>query len=100
MMSDPAKKTASVRTDEKRRVAVALHYDNQGAPTVTAKGEGFVAENILKLARESGVPVEEDAILAQALSQVELGDEIPEELYKAVAVIIGFILRRGAKASK
>ncbi|MEI2388076.1 EscU/YscU/HrcU family type III secretion system export apparatus switch protein [Breoghania sp. JC706] len=78
-----------------KRVAVALHYDHIGAPRVTAKGQGYVADAILKLAEESGVPVEEDAILAQALSQVELNDEIPEELYRAVAVIIGFILRRG-----
>ncbi|PTW61448.1 flagellar biosynthesis protein [Breoghania corrubedonensis] len=82
-----------------KRVAVALRYDSVGAPRVTAKGAGHVADAILKLAQESGVPVEEDAILAQALAQVELNEEIPEELYKAVAVIIGFILRKGSKPS-
>ncbi|MDJ0932219.1 EscU/YscU/HrcU family type III secretion system export apparatus switch protein [Breoghania sp.] len=82
-------------------VAVALRDDHVGAQRVTtAKGAGHVADNILKLARESGVPVEEDAILAQALAQLNLDEDIPEELYKAVAVIIGFILRRGGKQPK
>lgn len=91
--------SAEVKKGEARRVAVALRYDHLGAPRVTAKGEGHVAETILKVARESNVPVEEDAILAQALAQVELNEEIPEELYKAVAVIIGFILRNGGKGT-
>lgn len=76
------------------RLAVALQYDNAGAPRVTAKGDGFIGEQILALAAEHGIPVEENPMLAQALSQVELDEEIPEELYQAVAVIIGYILRK------
>jgi flagellar biosynthesis protein len=77
----------------KPQVAVALEYDFKGAPRVTAKGRGAVAENILKLAREHGVTVEENPVLAEALSQVELDDQIPEALYRAVAEVLTFVLR-------
>lgn len=73
-------------------IAVALQYDGEGAPRVTAKGRGELAERIVETAREHGVAVEEDALLAQALSAVELDDEIPEALYRAVAQVIGFVL--------
>jgi flagellar biosynthesis protein len=81
----------------KQQVAVALEYDFQGAPRVTAKGRGEVAKNILALAREHGVSVEENPVLAEALSQVELDEQIPEALYRAVAEVLTFVLRsRGA----
>nr|WP_283776625.1 EscU/YscU/HrcU family type III secretion system export apparatus switch protein [Stappia sp. WLB 29] len=73
-------------------MAVALHYDHAGAPRVTAKGRGVLAARILELAAEHGVPVEEDAALAEALSQIELDREIPLELYEAVAAVLRFIL--------
>lgn len=82
-----------VNGDPDKRIAIALKYDQHGAPRVTAKGEGFIGDEILRVAAEHGVPVEANPLLAQALSQVELDEEIPEELYQAVAVIIGFILR-------
>lgn len=75
------------------RVAVALQYDKGHAPRVTAKGQGEVAERIISTAREHGVPIEDDPLLAQALSRIPLDDEIPEELYRAVAEVIGFVLR-------
>lgn len=75
-----------------RRIAVALEYDGHGAPRVTAKGRGELADRIVETGREHGVAVEENAILAQALSAVELDDEIPEELYRAAAQVIGFVL--------
>ncbi len=75
-----------------RRIAVALEYDGHGAPRVTAKGRGELAQRIVETGREHGVAVEENAILAQALSAVELDDEIPEELYRAAAQVIGFVL--------
>ncbi|WP_417767386.1 EscU/YscU/HrcU family type III secretion system export apparatus switch protein [Stappia sp.] len=73
-------------------VAVALRYDNAGAPRVTARGRGAVAARILEIAAEHGVPVEEDEALAEALSQVELDREIPIELFEAVAAVLRFIL--------
>jgi flagellar biosynthesis protein len=75
-----------------RRMAVALQYDGSAAPRVTAKGQGEIADKIVETARAAGVPVEENALLAQALSGVELDDQIPEDLYKAVAQVIGFVL--------
>lgn len=74
------------------RIAVALEYDGQGAPRVTAKGRGELAERIVETGREHGVAIEENLILAQALSAVELDDEIPVELYRATAQVIGFVL--------
>jgi flagellar biosynthesis protein len=74
------------------QVAVALEYDGQAAPRVTAKGRGEVAERIVETAREHGVPVEDNPILAEALSAVELDDHIPPELYQSVAQVIAFVL--------
>lgn len=74
------------------RIAVALEYDGQGAPRVTAKGRGELAERIVETGRKHGVSVEQNAILAQALSTVALDDEIPEELYRATAQVIAFVL--------
>ncbi|MCW2307848.1 FlhB-like protein [Rhodobium gokarnense] len=80
---------------EKPRLAVALEYEqgSDAAPRVTAKGRGELAEKILAAAEEHDVPVEENEPLAEALSTVELDDTIPEELYRAVAEVIGFVLR-------
>jgi flagellar biosynthesis protein len=75
-----------------RRLAIALFYDGESAPRVTAKGQGELAERILETARAHGVAVEENAALAKALSAVELDDEIPVELYRAVAAVLGFVL--------
>ncbi len=82
------------------RIAVALEYDGQDAPRVTAKGRGEVAEKILEVAAENKVPVQEDALLAQALSQVELDEQIPVEMYQAVAEVIGFVLKLRAGARR
>jgi flagellar biosynthesis protein len=68
-------------------LAVALQYDRANAPT----------PRIIALARAHGVPIEENALLAQALSQVEVGDDIPEALYRAVAEVLIFILRASGR---
>ena len=75
------------------RIAVALHYEEPNAPRVIATGRGWVGDKIIETAREHGVPIEENPALAQALSSIELDEEIPEALYRAVAEILGFILR-------
>ena len=77
---------------ERRRIplAVALHYSGGGAPRVIAKGGGEVAVRIIEAAREHQVPLQEDAALAATLSKVELGREIPRELYVAVAHVLAF----------
>lgn len=76
----------------RQQVAIALEYDGQAAPRVTAKGRGEIAERIVETAREHGVPIEDNAILAEALSAVELDDHIPPELYQSVAQVIAFVL--------
>jgi flagellar biosynthesis protein len=79
------------------RKAIALHYDGKGAPRVTAKGQGYVAEDILALARRHNIPLHEDAALAGLLARVELGEQIPEKLYRAVAEVIAFTWRLNGK---
>jgi flagellar biosynthesis protein len=83
-----------------RSIAVALHYEHgkDSAPRVTAKGKGAVAEAIIESARAHGVTVETNALLAEALSRVELDQHIPPELYRAVAEVIGFVLRLSGPA--
>lgn len=71
-------------------LAVALHYAGSGAPRVVAKGGGDIAERIIETAREHKIPLQEDAALAAALSRLELGREIPRELYVAVAHVLAF----------
>jgi flagellar biosynthesis protein len=71
-------------------LAVALHYSGSGAPRVVAKGGGQVADRIIETAREHNVPLQEDAALASALARLELGREIPRELYVAVAHVLAF----------
>ena len=77
----------------RNQLAVALHYDKTGAPRVVAKGRGTIGEKIIELAKAHDIPIEENEVLAGALSKVELGDEIPPELYKAVAEVLVFVLR-------
>ena len=79
--------------ETKSQLAVALHYDKSGAPRVVAKGRGSIGEKIIEIARAQDIPIEENEVLAGALSNVELGDEIPAELYKAVAEVLIFVLR-------
>lgn len=87
--------------DAARRLAVALQYNFDGAPRVTAKGRGEIADKILATAREHGVPVEDNPLLAEALAQVELDDAIPVALYQAVAEVLTFVLRaRGYSAKR
>jgi flagellar biosynthesis protein len=77
----------------KRPVAVALHYDRTGAPRVVAKGKGAIGAKIIEVAKSHDIPIEENEVLAGALSNVDLGEEIPQELYKAVAEVLVFVLK-------
>ncbi|MDD3608909.1 MAG: EscU/YscU/HrcU family type III secretion system export apparatus switch protein [Halothiobacillaceae bacterium] len=74
------------------RLAVALHYDGRGAPRVVAKGRGEVADKIMELARENDIPLHDDPQLCAILAKLELGSEIPESLYRAVAEVLSFAL--------
>jgi flagellar biosynthesis protein len=77
----------------RNQLAVALHYDKSGAPRVVAKGRGGIGKKIIEIAKAHDIPIEENEVLAGALAHVELGDEIPVELYKAVAEVLVFVLR-------
>lgn len=88
--------TADVVVTNPTHLAVALRYDQQrmSAPIVVAKGAGFVAERIREVAREHGVMVVENKVVARTLYQlVEIGREVPEELYRAVAEILALVFR-------
>ena len=71
-------------------IAAALRYDGQGAPRLTAKGQAELAKQILEIARAHDIPLHTDPALAAVLSQLELGEEIPVQLYVAVAEVIAF----------
>jgi len=68
---------------EKR--AAALRYEGSGAPKVVAAGRGHIAARIIEEAKAAGVPIRDDAALAESLARLELSTEIPEELWVAVA---------------
>ena len=75
--------------------AVALRYKRgkDGAPKMTAKGRGVVANKILAVARENNIPIKQDKALLDALYRLEINEEIPEELYRVIAEVLAFIYR-------
>ena len=76
------------------RKAVALQYGaGDGAPVIVASGMGYMAEKIVEVAAGSGVPIYEDNSLATILTQLQLGQEVPEELYKAIVEIYVYFLQ-------
>ncbi|HWK94253.1 MAG TPA: EscU/YscU/HrcU family type III secretion system export apparatus switch protein [Pseudolabrys sp.] len=78
-------------------LAVALEYDHETTPRVTAVGQGDAAERMQEIARQHGVPLVENPQLAAALSRLPLDQEIPEQLYRAVAEVLSYILRTSGK---
>lgn len=80
--------------------AIALKYDGENAPTVTARGDDELAEAILAVARQHDVPIYENADLIRLLARLELGDAIPESLYRTIAEIIAFAWHLKGKAPK
>ncbi len=91
-----AVKNADVVVRNPEHIAVALKYDKEektGAPKVIAKGERVWAEQIIETAKKHGIPIVRNVPLAQALNKLEVGEEIPEELYEAVAEVLNFIFQ-------
>jgi flagellar biosynthesis protein len=91
--------------EKPRRRATALSYDFGAhpparAPRVAATGAGLVADRIIAAARAAGVPVREDPALAEALGKLELGRDVPEELWKAVAEALAWAYRLDGTASR
>ena len=79
---------------QQKRTAVALKYDelNNVAPVVVATGVGYLAEKIIEVATENNVPVFEDSSLSTILSRLDLGAEVPEEMYRVVVDIYIYFL--------
>ena len=73
-----------------RDVVAALRYTGDGAPKVVAAGRGHVAATILARARDAGVPVHRDPELADALAGLALGQDVPEEMWTAVAEVLAW----------
>lgn len=79
------------------RFAIALEYDGEQAPLVTAKGHHDVADEILKLAEQGNIPVYEDKELSALLNDLDLGDHIPQSLYVVIAEVLSFAYRLSGK---
>jgi len=93
-MSDASKKP-SLTLD--KTVAVSLEYSGEGAPIVTAKGSGHLAEQIIEVAKKHDIPIKSDHELVELLAQVELNEEIPEALYEAVVQVLVFAYQISGK---
>lgn len=81
------------KKDSETKLAAAIKYDSvrDNAPKVTARGRGTIAEKIIELAEENGIPIKNDPELVQVLSKLKVDSEIPIELYRAVAEILAFV---------
>jgi flagellar biosynthesis protein len=79
-----------IDSSERPKKAVALFYDGVSAPTLSAKGAGDIAEEIIALPKEHDIPIHEEPDLVNLLARLKLGEEIPRELYIAVAEVIAF----------
>ena len=84
--------------DKKPRQAVALKYDFENAPKVVAKGDGVLADKIVEIAEQHGVTLYQDSELVKLLSRIEVDEEIPSNLYQAVAVVLSFVLQLNGKS--
>jgi flagellar biosynthesis protein len=79
----------------KLKKAIALRYDPQqeSAPVLIAKGQGYLAERIVELAREHGIAVQQDPALVELLMKVDLSEQVPPQLFAAVAKVLGAVYR-------
>jgi len=75
----------------KSAVSLQYHKEVNAAPKITAKGEGWVAERIIKMAQENNIPIREDKDLFNLLSGIDIGKEVPESLYKVVAELLAWV---------
>lgn len=82
--------------------AAAIHYDpeNADAPVLKAKGKGLVAEQIIKLAKEKNIPIQEDPSLVELLAKLDLNEQIPAELYEVVAEVLAMVYTLEKKAER
>lgn len=94
---DAKEKEISKEKEIKQAAALKYDPDKDIAPVLVAKGSGYVAENIIKKAVENNIPVVVNSALSEVLSTLELGSEIPPELYQVVAEILAFVINLDSK---
>jgi flagellar biosynthesis protein len=89
-------------TPQKKRSALAVKYDvsQDSAPRIVAKGKGTIAEKIIELAKDNNIPLYEDPDMIEVLSKLDLGAEIPPELYKLIAEVLVYVYKSNNKANK
>lgn len=80
-------------TRNKKAVAILYNDVENKAPKIVASGTGTIAEKILKSAREAGIHIEQDANLVELLAKVNVGEEVPVELYQTVAEVLAFVYK-------
>ena len=95
-MSSEGSQRADRPAPQQLAIALAHRPGDDGAPEVVASGRGLVAEQILQIAFAAGVKVRTDADLANLLSLVDIGEEIPAEAFVAVAEVLAYIYRAGS----
>ena len=79
-----------MKDDTKKAIGLKYNTEDNNSPTVIAKGFGDLADDIIKLAKQSGVLIHEDPYLSDLLARMDLGQEIPENLYHVIAELIAF----------
>ncbi len=87
-----------MKKPQEKAAALKYEHGNDHAPKLVAKGRGRTAEKIIKIARENGIPIEEGRELVEFLSMLDLYQEIPPALYRAVAEILAFVYSIHKKA--
>lgn len=83
---------------KRRAVAIKYSVESDAAPRVVAKGDRLLAERIIAIAKENGVPIHEDPDLVSILAALDVDREIPEALYRAVAEVLAFVYTVNARA--
>lgn len=94
-MNQEFKNKKELSKEFRNKTAVALKYDMEKdtAPKIIATGKGYLADKIIETAKQENVPVHQDAEVAKSLSKLELGDNVPPELYEVVAQIMIYVDR-------
>jgi flagellar biosynthesis protein len=82
-----------MKTNREKAVALRYRRHEDRAPKVIAKGEGFIARTIRRVAEENGIPIRRDDTLVELLAQIEIDRDIPPELYAAIAELLSWIYR-------
>ena len=98
--SSPSASSSGRSAPPKRAVALRFDPASDAAPVVMATGQGLVAEEIIRRAREAGIAVTEDVPLAAVLSHLDVGEMIPPELYAVVAEVLAYVYRLDARVAR